>query len=501
MRAPRAAGATSAFTDDRLPRGSEGLEVAFEALYRRHRERVLRLCRTMLGHQQDAEEATQATMLSAYRALERGDRPGVVGAWLTTIARNECRDVIGRRQTTVPLPALLPSASPGPAEVVERRERMDELKRDLAELPRGQRTALVLRGMAGMPHADIARVVGGSEQGARTLVHEARESLAEFAEGRALECSVVRERIDCGDGRALRARRVRAHLRVCDDCSAAAGRRRGRLAGLLPPPALLAAIRGVFAGSPAGPVAGGAALVSLVAAGALVVPGPWSPGPAARASDAPAAFGGVAPGTLLPTSITSPAGATVAGPARSRPAGARLLPPGAPGGTAGTSPAGSAVTPAAAGGAPAAPAAGAPGGSGAAGSGAASGASTAGSGGGSGPPVTVRVTAPGSGGGGGVDVTVPAVTVPPVSVPPITVPSVATPPISTPPITVPPLPVGPISTPPITVPQITVPSVVTPPVTTPQVSLPPAVSTPPIGPVPPVAVTLEGVPRVTIGTP
>ena len=72
MRAPHAAGATSAFTDDRLPRGSEGLEVAFEALYRHHRERVLRLCRTMLGHQQDAEEAAQATMLSAREWSVRG---------------------------------------------------------------------------------------------------------------------------------------------------------------------------------------------------------------------------------------------------------------------------------------------------------------------------------------------------------------------------------------------------------------------------------------------
>ncbi|MGE0027576.1 MAG: RNA polymerase sigma factor, partial [Thermoleophilia bacterium] len=298
--------------DDRRP--GEGLEAAFESLYRSHRERVLRLCRAMVGHPQDAEEAAQATMLSAYRALERGDRPGVVGAWLTTIARNECRDLIGRRRVEVPLPDALPAVTPDPADVVERRERMRELRRDLAELPSGQRTALVLRSMGGLRHSEIAEVVGGSEQAARTLVHEARESLAEFAEGRALGCAQVRPRIDSGDGRALRARRVRAHIRVCDDCREAAGRRGGRIAGWLPVPAFWAALRGLFTGGTAVPVAGGAALVSMVAAGALVIPGPWNPSSApadARpAVAAPAAStASSSPAAAAPSAGGSPAGA------------------------------------------------------------------------------------------------------------------------------------------------------------------------------------------------
>ncbi|HET6690349.1 MAG TPA: sigma-70 family RNA polymerase sigma factor, partial [Miltoncostaeaceae bacterium] len=311
----------SGFLDDGR-RPGEGLEAAFEALYRSHRERVLRLCRAMVGHPQDAEEAAQATMLSAYRALERGDRPGVVGAWLTTIARNECRDLIGRRRLEVPLPDALPAVTSDPADVVERRERMRELRRDLAELPRGQRTAIVLRGMAGMRHAEIAEVVGGSEQAARTLVYEARESLAEFAEGRALGCAEVRPRIDSGDGRALRARRVRAHLRVCDGCrEAAAERRGGRIAGWLPVPAFLAALRGLFTGGGAAPVAGGAALVSMVAAGALVMAGPWNPS-SAPAGASPAAAPAAATSTPRPASGASSA-ATIA-PARARRAAAPL---------------------------------------------------------------------------------------------------------------------------------------------------------------------------------
>jgi len=502
----------SGFFDDGLPRPGEGLDAAFESLYRSHRERVLRLCRAMVGHPQDAEEAAQATMISAYRALERGDRPGVVGAWLTTIARNECRDLIGRRRIEVPLPDALPAVTSDPADVVERRERMRELRHDLAELPRGQRTAIVLRSMAGMRHSEIAEVVGGSEQAARTLVYEARESLAEFAEGRALGCAEVRPRIDAGDGRALRARRVRAHIRVCDGCREAAGLRGGRIAGWLPVPAFLTALRGLFAGGTAVPVAGGAALVSMIAAGALVVPGPWNPSSPADASPAIASPAAPSAASFNASSVLS-GGATPEAAAAPR-AGARPAPGSAVG----------AATPLTA---PAEPGASAAGATAPAADPAASGAATA--------PVrtpsgtAVSVTAPGVSatvGGSGVDVNVAGVgvsagsggvqvsspvanvgvtpssgivptvsaSVPAVQVPRVSVPSTTVPSTSTPSVTVPPTRVGPVTTP-----QVTVPSVTTPEVTTPEVTVPSQIATPAVGPLPGISVDLEGTPGITIG--
>ena len=516
----------SGFLDDGRPRPGEGLEAAFESLYRSHRERVLRLCRAMVGHPQDAEEAAQATMISAYRALERGDRPGVVGAWLTTIARNECRDLIGRRRVEVPLPDGLPAVTSDPADVAERRERVRELRHDLAELPRGQRTAILLRGMAGMRHSEIAEVVGGSEQAARTLVHEARESLTEFAEGRALGCAEVRPRIDSGDGRALRARRVRAHIRVCDGCrEAAALRRGGRIGGWLPVPVFLTALRGLFTGGAAVPVAGGAALVSLVAAGALVVPGPWNPSAPADASPAVAT---PAVPSSSPLHASALAGGSAAAPAGARDVARRL--PGASAAPGATTPA-TASAPAVAGAPAAAPAAGGggassgqapiaqvratagtPGGTGgtggtgvsvtAPGVGASVGASgvdvnvagvgvSAGSGGAqvTSPVANVGVTAPSSGVVPTVRASVPAVQLPRVSVPSTTVPSA-----STPSVTVPSTQVGPVATP-----QVTVPSVTTPQLTTPEVTVPSQVTTPAVGPLPGVSVDLQGTPGVTIG--
>src|SRR5918995_4040752 len=64
---------------------------AFERLYRRHVTDVYRYVLAVLQNEADAEDATQTTFLSAYRAFERGDRPERPHNWLIKIAHNVCR--------------------------------------------------------------------------------------------------------------------------------------------------------------------------------------------------------------------------------------------------------------------------------------------------------------------------------------------------------------------------------------------------------------------------
>ncbi len=236
-------GALSALADPALVSlAAGGSAHAFETLDRRHRPAILRQCAHLVRSPHDAEEATQQAMFTAYRALAAGRAPKSFLAWLTAIARNECFDMIRARKGVEPLLAEVEAGGETPPERVERRERMETLTQDLVELPEAQRRALVLRGVGDLSHAEIARVLGGTPTEMRTLVHEARSSLAEFEAGRALGCDMVRDRIETGDGRALRARRVRAHLRACASCATAAGgRARGGRRGfgaLLPVPPL-----------------------------------------------------------------------------------------------------------------------------------------------------------------------------------------------------------------------------------------------------------------------
>ena len=447
------AGALSALPDAALVTlVAGGSATAFETLDRRHRPTVLRQCACLLHSSHDAEEATQQAMFAAYRALAAGKVPKCFPAWLTTIARNECFDMIRARKGVEPLLVEVAAGGETLPERVERRERIETLKRDLVELPEAQRRALVLRGAGDLSHAEIARLLGGTPTEMRTLVHEARSSLAEFEAGRELDCDMVRERISSGDGRALRARRVRAHLRACDSCATVAGRhtpgRRG-FGALLPFP-IFGAIRAALFGGGAG-VAGPVAVVAV--SGAFV------------ASLVIGIGGGVAGGALS----SDPAPATLAGQARVT-AAAGSAPSSSPSGgatrTRTTTRTGAPTAAGAAGSTPAAGSAPAAGGSGAPSS-AFSSPST--------PAVSaavpsfgvpsVRVPAvavPSAG--------VPAVRVPPVAVPPVTVPSVTVPPVTTPALPI----VGSVTTPPVVTPQV-----VTPPISTPQIVVPP-IQVPPV---------------------
>ncbi len=102
----------------------------------------------------------------------------------------------------------------------EERQRLSQLVADLQELPDRQRGALVMRELNGLSHEELAQALGISVGAAKQTVFEARRALAEFQEGRAMACDQVQRVISDGDRRALRGRRIRAHLRECSSCSA-----------------------------------------------------------------------------------------------------------------------------------------------------------------------------------------------------------------------------------------------------------------------------------------
>src|SRR5215475_3028254 len=78
---------------DALPDGellqsfvADGNDQAFEALVRRHGPMVLRVCRRILHHTQDAEDALQATFLVLARRAAAIRKQASVGSWLHGVA-------------------------------------------------------------------------------------------------------------------------------------------------------------------------------------------------------------------------------------------------------------------------------------------------------------------------------------------------------------------------------------------------------------------------------
>lgn len=75
----------------------EGDAGAFTALVDSHAPACLRFATRMLGTREDAEDATQETLMRAYRALHTFDDHTPFRTWLFSILVNRCRTSILRR--------------------------------------------------------------------------------------------------------------------------------------------------------------------------------------------------------------------------------------------------------------------------------------------------------------------------------------------------------------------------------------------------------------------
>ena len=207
--------------DERLAQlVAAGRERAFAVLYDRYHQPLYRYCRSMLRNDQDAQDALQSTFAAALAALQESKRNAPFRPWLFRIAHNEAITVIRRRRDAGPqlTDSALGSAASA-SEEADTRARVSLLMGDLAQLPERQRAALLMRELNGLSHAEISVALATSDTAAKQAIFDARTALTEFAEGRALACEEVRRKISERDGRVLRSRRVRSHLRDCSGCA------------------------------------------------------------------------------------------------------------------------------------------------------------------------------------------------------------------------------------------------------------------------------------------
>ena len=144
----------------------QGDSEAFGLLFVRHRERLWAVALRTLGDQEEAADALQDAMISAFRRAAdfRGD--SAVTTWLHRIVVNACLDRIRRRaarpaasgmdeQTLDVLAQGSALADPG----IDKDTALDVLAA-LRTLGPEQRAALVLVDMLGYPVADTAEILG-----------------------------------------------------------------------------------------------------------------------------------------------------------------------------------------------------------------------------------------------------------------------------------------------------------------------------------------------------
>jgi RNA polymerase sigma-70 factor (ECF subfamily) len=176
-----------------VARAKDGDEASRRQLYEAYHAAAARLAYLLLGNKMDAEEVVQDAFVYAFRHLERYDPDrGAFWTWLRVILVSRCRNK--RRRKRLPRVSLEtlnrfgqnPADSEqatNPAEALERWDTRRAVYEALGQVSRGAREALVLRYYEELPYAEIAEILGCSNEAARSRVAHGKSQLRKLLAG------------------------------------------------------------------------------------------------------------------------------------------------------------------------------------------------------------------------------------------------------------------------------------------------------------------------------
>ncbi|MFF7928186.1 sigma-70 family RNA polymerase sigma factor [Streptomyces mirabilis] len=194
-------------TTDLIARARTGDHNAFRDLVQGHSHELQVHCYRILGSLQDAEDALQETLVSAWRNLGGFGQQSSLRTWLYKIATNRCLSMLRadsrRPRIAPPLPeATLPEPSgagdappwlepypdvlldhlvdqgPGPEARYETTEAISlAFITALQLLPPRQRAALVLRDVLGYHAAEVAQMLDATQESVQSALKRARATV------------------------------------------------------------------------------------------------------------------------------------------------------------------------------------------------------------------------------------------------------------------------------------------------------------------------------------
>ena len=184
---------------------AHGNQIAYSELYLRHGSALRAFVFHFLGarhRHEDAEDVVQDAFERAFEAIAAQHFEGDFKRWLFAIARNRSIDLLrGERVRLVPLesddagsPAQIAAEHSTPSAQAETREEITWLVAEIEHLPERQRSALLLRELAGLSHEAIAEELDTTVGAARQLITRAREGVRGAAVRDGREDPVARER-------------------------------------------------------------------------------------------------------------------------------------------------------------------------------------------------------------------------------------------------------------------------------------------------------------------
>ena len=181
---------------DLVRRAKAGELEAFETLAARYERKVYSLARRIVQQEQDAEDVTQQTFLSALEHLDGFREEASFSTWLLRVATHAALKVIRKRKglptvsleantepqegyDTVPHPEYIADWRDSPEELVSRNETARLIDEALNELDEKHRVVFLLRDVEGLSVKETAEALGLSEANVKVRLLRARLQLRE----------------------------------------------------------------------------------------------------------------------------------------------------------------------------------------------------------------------------------------------------------------------------------------------------------------------------------
>lgn len=178
--------ATASLSDAQLlDQVKAGNSQAMSEILKRHEQRIYRFGLRMCGHEEDARDVLQETLIAAYRNLPQFRGDAQLSTWLYQIARSFC---IKQRRRREGEPAEhddleSPQVKQAPAEIspedarTHAREVGTLIQAAITTLQPDHREALVLRDVEGLSAEEAAQVAGIEVGALKSRLHRARMAL------------------------------------------------------------------------------------------------------------------------------------------------------------------------------------------------------------------------------------------------------------------------------------------------------------------------------------
>jgi len=179
-------------SEEGLVRASQrGEAQALNTLFHRHHKSLFHAALRVLGNPEDAEDALQDGLLSAFKSLSRFEGRSQFSTWVRRIVVNAAlmrRRALAVRPTTaivellsgneIPITERLVSKGPTPEQLLGRSEIREMIKKHVDELSPIHRNVFVLRIVRGYKTIEAARLLGVPVNTLKARLWRARHQLA-----------------------------------------------------------------------------------------------------------------------------------------------------------------------------------------------------------------------------------------------------------------------------------------------------------------------------------